>query len=116
VEPDWVGIFLTDWLPRKTFLDPDQRAALPETLRRWLDFALRRRGVDPRWIEPVLAAVDTFLPEFLAALDDESSWGPAKQIAAELTARGVDPTDKAAVDAAIGELNAARLAQRLIEE
>jgi hypothetical protein len=114
--PDWVGLFLSDWLPRKTFLDNDQRAALPDTLRRWLRFALRRRQVDPQWIEPVVAAVDTFLPEFIAAVDDESSWGPAKQIAAELIARGVDLTDKAAVDAVIGELNAARLARRLLGE
>jgi len=114
--PGWVGGFLTDWLPRKAFLGPDQRAALPDTLRRWLRFALRQRAVDPRWIEPVVAAVETFLPEFAAAVDDESSWGPAKQIAAELAARGVDVTDKAAVDAVISELNAARLARRLIEE
>jgi hypothetical protein len=114
--PDWVGLFLADWLPRKTFLDAEQRAALPDTLRRWLRFALGRRHVDPQWIEPVIAAVDTFLPEFNAAMDDESSWGPAKQIAAELAARGVDLTDKAAVDAVISELNATRLAQRLIEE
>jgi len=26
--------------------------------------------------------VETFLPEFVAAVDDESSWGPSKQIAA----------------------------------
>jgi hypothetical protein len=114
--PDWVGVFLTDWLPRKTFLDPDQRAALPDTLRRWLRFALQQRRVEPEWIEPVVAAVDTFLPEYVAAMDDESSWGPAKQIAAELTARGIDVTDKAAVDAVISELNAARLARRLTEE
>jgi hypothetical protein len=114
--PDWVRIFLTDWLPRKALLDPDQRAALPDTLRRWLRHALRQRGVDPQWIEPVVAAVDMFLPEFFAAVDDESSWGPAKQIAAELTSRGVDLTNKAAVDAVISELNAARLARRLIGE
>jgi hypothetical protein len=114
--PGWVGLFLSDWLPRKTFLDDDQRAALPDTLRRWLRFALRRREVDPQWIEPVVASVDTFLPEFTAAVDDESTWGPAKQIAAELTARGIDVTDKKAVDAVISELNAARLAQHLIDE
>jgi hypothetical protein len=114
--PDWVGLFLADWLPRKTFLDAEQRAALPDTLRRWLRFALRRRDIDPQWIEPVVAAVDTFLPEFIAAVDDETTWGPAKQIAAELTARGVDLTDKAAVDAVISELNATRLAQRLTGE
>jgi hypothetical protein len=114
--PDWVGLFLSDWLPRKAFLNAEQRAALPDTLRRWLRFALHRRQVDPQWIEPVVAAVDRFLPELTAALDDESSWGPAKQIAAELTARGVDLIDKAAVDEVISELNAARLAQRLSEE
>jgi len=114
--PDWVGLFLTDWLPRKAFLDAEQRAALPDTLRRWLRFALGRRQVDPQWIEPVVAAVDTFLPEYTAAVDDETRWGPAKQIAAELTARGVDLTDKAAVDAVISELNAARLARHLTGE
>jgi hypothetical protein len=114
--PDWVGLFLSDWLPRKSFLDAEQRTALPDTLRRWLRFALRRRQVDPQWIEPVVAAVDEFLPEYTAAMDDESSWGPAKQIAAELAARGIDPTDKAAVDGVIGELNAARLARRIIDQ
>lgn len=114
--PGWVALFLGDWLPRKTFLDDAQREALPEALRRWVRFALDRREVDAGWIEPVVAAVDTYLPEFLAMADDESAWGPAKQIAAELTARGIDLTDRAAVDAVIGELNAARLARRLAKE
>jgi hypothetical protein len=114
--PAWVELFLTDWLPRKAFLDDDQRAALPQALHRWLRFALHRRHVDPRWIEPVVAAVGQHLPEYEAAIDDEASWGPAKQIAAELAARGIDLTDKAAVDAVISELNATRLARRLIEE
>ncbi|WBB80270.1 hypothetical protein O7606_02510 [Micromonospora sp. WMMD882] len=113
--PGWVAAFLGDWLPRKTILDEAQREALPEVLRRWVRFALGRRGVDAEWIEPVVAAVDIYLPGFLAAVDDESAWGPAKQIAAELTARGVDLSDKAAVDAVIGELNAARLARNLTE-
>ncbi len=101
--PGWVALFLADWLPRKSFLD----AAA---------FALRRRGVEPQWIEPVTAAVDTYLPEFTAAVDDESSWGPAKQIAAELAARGVDVTDKDAVNQVISELNAIRLAEQFGEE
>ena len=113
--PAWVGLFLTDWLPRKAFLDDAQRDALPEALRSWLHFALHRRQVDPQWITPVVAAVDEHLPEYLAAVDDKTSWGPAKQIAAELAARGIDLTDKAAVDAVISELNATRLAQRLID-
>ncbi len=113
--PEHVELFLVDWLPRKAFLDDAQRAALAGTLRQWLLFALQRRGIPPRWIEPVVAAVDDYLPIFNAALDDESSWGPAKQIAAELAARGVDFTDSAAVDQVIRELNAARLARNLLD-
>jgi hypothetical protein len=113
--PDTVAMFLGDWLPRKAILDAGQREALPAALRRWLRFALQRRDVDPQWIEPVVAAVDEYLPMFTDAFDDERSWGPAKQIVAELTARGVDVTDPAAVDTAIGELNAEKLARRLTD-
>jgi hypothetical protein len=114
--PGQVELFLTDWLPRKAVLDGAQREALPSVLRRWVRFALRQRGVEQRWIEPVERAVDAHAPEFAAAFDDRSSWGPAKQIAAELAARGVDLTDPAAVDAAVSALNAERLAQRLLDE
>jgi hypothetical protein len=111
--PDAVAMFLADWLPRKAFLDADERIALPDALRSWLRFALERRGVADEWITPVTAMVDEWLPQFEHAVDDETSWGPAKQIAAELQARGIDPRDKDAVDGVIGQLNAERLANRL---
>ncbi|MFE0156783.1 hypothetical protein ACFWY5_57330 [Nonomuraea sp. NPDC059007] len=76
-------------------------------------YALDQRGVDPRWITPVVDAVDAHLPEFAQAFDDDTSWGPAKQIAAALTDQGVDLTDRRAVDDAIRALNAERLARRL---
>ncbi|MFI7547566.1 hypothetical protein [Actinoplanes sp. NPDC049599] len=44
-----------------------------------------------------------------------AAWGPAKQIAAELAARGIDLTDPEAVDGAMQGLNAERLARRLID-
>ena len=68
--PDRVWLFLTDWLPRKAMLDADDRRELPEALRRWVRFALGRRGVEERWIEPVVAAVDEHLPEFEEAFGD----------------------------------------------
>jgi hypothetical protein len=100
--PETVELFLADWLPRKAVLDAGQVAALPEVLRRWVRFALRRRGVDDEWIGPVVEAVDMFLPEFTEAYDDPAAWGPAKQIAGELAGR------KRA-------LNAERLARRIID-
>ena len=111
--PGWVGMFLADYLPRKVALDQDQRHHLPAALRAWLRFALARQAVDQQWIDPVVAAVDEWLPEFEDAFDDEQSWGPAKQIVADLAARGIDLTDHAAVDEAMGALNAERLARHL---
>jgi hypothetical protein len=113
--PGEVMLFLTDWLPRKAMLDAGQRQALPDTLRQWLTFALTQCGTDPQWITPVVEAVDTHLPEFREAFDDSTAWGPAKEIAAALTDRGIDLTDKQAVEEAIHALNAERLARRLTE-
>jgi hypothetical protein len=114
--PDEVMLFLTDWLPRKAVLDADQRQALPDTLRQWLTFALAHRSVDPRWITPVVEAVDANLDEFRGAFDDHTAWGPAKEIAAALSDRGVDFTDQQAVEEAMHALNAERLARRLTGE
>ena len=114
--PGSVMLFMGDWLPRKAALDAEQRTHLPEVLRHWVRFALDRQGVPPRWIEPVVDEVDASLSEFEEAFDDESAWGPAKSVVAELTARGVDITDRAALDEAIRALNAENLARRLLEE
>ncbi|RZJ52609.1 MAG: hypothetical protein EON49_23750, partial [Acidovorax sp.] len=112
--PGEVMLLLTDWLPRKAVLDTDERNALPFVLRRWLTFALTQQGVDRQWISFVVDAVDTFLPEFQDAFDDETAWGPGKQVVAALSERGIDLTDRHAVDDAIRQLNAEQLAHRLL--
>ncbi|MCG5217552.1 hypothetical protein [Streptosporangium sp. KLBMP 9127] len=60
--PGRVAIFLGDRLPAGATLEPEQRDRLPGALRRWVRFALERRGVAAEWIEPVETAVDTYLP------------------------------------------------------
>jgi hypothetical protein len=77
-------------------------------LRAWQRFALTRR--------PVIAAGDIYLPDFRGAFDDETSWGPAKQIVKALTHRGVDLTDRDTVDQSIHQLNAENLAHRLLPQ
>lgn len=114
--PVAVQLLLSDWMPRKAILDADQRAAVPELLPRWVRFCLARRGVEPEWIQPIVDAVGESLPYFEEAFDDERAWGPAKQMVAEFEKLGVDLTDQAAVDDAISEVNAARLARRLLED
>lgn len=113
--PDRVWLFLADWLPRKAMLDADDRGELPEALRRWVRFALRRRGVEEPWVGPVVAAVDEHLAEFEEAFGDPAAWGPAKALAAELERRGVDLSDRAAAENAISAVNAENLARRLID-
>lgn len=61
--PERVALFLVT-LPGKVHLDAEQRRLLPEALRRWVRFALSRRGVEPRWIEPVVEAVDVYAEEY----------------------------------------------------
>ena len=104
--PDEVMVFLCDWLPRKAILDPADRAALPQVLRAWLEFTLTRRGIDPEWINPAVAAVDIWLPGLDDAIDDETAWGPAKQLYNALNHRGVDFNDPDALNQAISQLNA----------
>ncbi|MCT9081317.1 hypothetical protein [Streptomyces fulvoviolaceus] len=103
-------------MPRKAVLDQAHRTLLPDVLKDWIRLALTERGVEDRWITPVTDAVDTQLPDFEAAFDDDTAWGPAKQTAAALSARGIDLTDRAAVDDAIRALNAERLARQLAKE
>jgi hypothetical protein len=112
--PGELMLLLTDWLPREAILDPDQGAALPDVLRRWLRFALTPTRHQPRLDRPVVDAVDTYLAVFEDAFDNETAWGPAKQVAAALIERGVDLTDPHAFDNAIHQLNAEQLAHRLL--
>ena len=113
--PAQVEYFLTDWLPRKAHLDADDRAALPGVLRAWVRFALERRDVPAEWITPVVGAVEDCLPGFAEAVDDTSSWGPAKQLVARLESMGIDLSDQDAVDGAIRAVNAENLARRVLD-
>ena len=64
--------------------------------------------------DPVVEAVETYLSVFEDAFRNETAWGPAKQVAAALTERGIDLTDQRAVDNAIHQLNAEQLAHQLL--
>jgi hypothetical protein len=114
--PDEVALFLTDYLPRKVLLDSEQRAAVPSVTKAWVQFALARAGVEQRWIDPVAEVVDQLAEQFFEEYDDDATWGPSKQIVADLIARGVDVTDKEQLETAISEYNAEQLARRMLEE
>lgn len=68
-------------------------------LRGWIRFAGDERGLSEPSIVETLAAVDTFEPEYLAAMRDLNAAGPAKELVRAMQQAGVDLTDKRAVNA-----------------
>jgi hypothetical protein len=110
--PTVVEMFLLDFLPRKAALDTGQIRAMPGVLRRWVGFALERRGLEQRWIDETQAAIERFTPAFRRAVTDESSFGPTKAITNAMLADGIDLLDEEAVQAWIDAFNARPFEER----
>lgn len=108
--PEEALLFLLDWVPRQAAPGDAERRALPALLERWVVLALTRAGIEARWHQPVVEAVRHGAPVF-AQLYDESSAGPARQLASALDTSGVDRDDDEAVQSVINEWHAARLAR-----
>jgi hypothetical protein len=111
--PIVVELFLADWLPRKVSLVEDEIERLPVVLRAWLRFVAEQRDFEPRLSDELLAAVDEFADAFRHAMADDSSFGPAKSIAQQMQADGVDFSDPAAVQAWIDAFNARPFQERV---
>jgi hypothetical protein len=105
--PIAVEILLSDWLPRKAILEPGEIKALPEVLRRFVRFSARRKGLSEDVIAETFEAVDRFAPDFVEGMADDERAGPAKQLARDLRASGIDLSDQSAVQRWIDERNEA---------
>jgi hypothetical protein len=110
--PTVVEMFLLDFLPRKAALDTGQIRAIPDVLRRWVAFALERRGLERRWIDETQATIERFTPEFRRAVTDQSNFGPAKAMMNAMRADGVDLLDEEAVQSWIDAFNARPFEER----
>lgn len=110
--PADVSLFLLDWLPRKAVVDHADREVLPALLAAWVRFALTERGLEERWIRVVVDAVQENTQDFHDGYVDPSLYGPARQFADWVSQAGVDLDDQAAMDTAVRQWNAQRLAQR----
>ncbi len=107
-----VELFLTEWLPRKVSLVDDEVERLPGVLRSWLRFVGQERGFEDRFTVEMLDAVDEYAADFRKAMRDASTFGPAKSVAAQMQADGVDFSDPAAVQAWIEAFNARPFEER----
>lgn len=107
--PTVVSRVLLDLAPRKLLLDADQAAALPAVMRALVRFAGARTGLENRFVDETIEAVDELEPEFLDRVGDPAAAGPAKAVLAALRARGVDLNDIDAINAALEEDGPLRL-------
>jgi hypothetical protein len=107
--------FDSDRTGAATLLEPECIDELPAALAAWVRFALRRRGLSPEHIAPVVDAVAEAEDEFHALGADGSAGGPAREILTRVLAEGVDLHDRDAVDRVIGAYNAEQNARRLLE-
>ena len=78
VSPVLVELFCADWFPRKVIADKAMLAVAPAAIEAWLRFAARTTGLDDRWLDEALLALDEFGPELRRSVDDPGSWGLAK--------------------------------------
>jgi len=111
--PPIVELFLLDWLPRKTFFQPDVVRLVPTVTYAWTGWAAVQAGVPKEWAEQAAAVALELADEFYE-LYDGSEKSPATEIAQRIAEAGLDPlADQAAVDEIVSAYNAEQLARRL---
>lgn len=78
---------------------------MPGVLTAWIGFAGRRRGIPQELIDLALKAAEGYSPQMIELSADPANWGPGKIVSLGLRKRGIDVTDKAAVDTFLAEVN-----------
>ena len=111
--PIVVELFLTDWLPHRVSLRDEDVERLPDVLQAWLRFVGEQRGFGDRLTREMLDAVAEHTEAFRTAMRDSSAFGPAKSVATQMQADGVDLSDPASVEAWIDAFNARPLEERV---
>jgi hypothetical protein len=103
--PVMVEIFCLDWAPGKVAIDGDGFRLLPDVLAAWIRFVGRRRGIPDEAIAEAVEAAYEYAPEMIELSQDPEEWGPAKILVLGIQQRGIDPTDQAALDEFVDEVN-----------
>ncbi len=98
--PTTVETFLTDWAPRSAVIDEESVRALPAVLAAFVTWAGHRSGRPERAVQATQEAVTAYIVTFAEAMfGSDTEQTTAAQLARQLIAEGVDPTDDTAVRA-----------------
>jgi hypothetical protein len=107
----WITADLTDmllsWFPRKVSVFGEEAERVTPSLRAFVDWLAEEGLLDPASDPPAAlrATLERLTPQFLAAMDDPSRYGPAKSLVALMQASGIDVTDQDAISCFIGGFN-----------
>jgi hypothetical protein len=93
-----VELFLLGWVPRKVSACDETLIRMPEVLRAWVPWATRRAGLPAHLAAETVETIGEIEADFAEAIADKSNWGPAKRVAMDMLAAGVDPGDAAAAN------------------
>ncbi|MEZ5184946.1 MAG: hypothetical protein R2720_04305 [Candidatus Nanopelagicales bacterium] len=109
--PIAVELFLVDFAPRKVVWQADDIPWVVPTLKVFVEWAQKRRYLVVRGRRETQAAIDQFSGDFVFRALGGAEPSPARGFMEDMLAAGVDPTDKAAMDAYVEEYN-----RRITEE
>ncbi|HYN30823.1 MAG TPA: hypothetical protein VES95_13290 [Dermatophilaceae bacterium] len=112
--PGEVERFLLHWVTRKVLLDDEAATAVPDVLRVWVAFALRRQGLAEEHIAPVVAAVDALRSDYDEARAPGNR-GPAAELMARMVEQGFDLDDPDAIAGAVAAYHAEQNARRVLD-
>jgi hypothetical protein len=107
----WLTADLTDllisWFPRKVSVFAEEAERVTPSLRAFVDWLAEEGLLDPASDRPAAlrATLERLTPQFLAAMDDPSRYGPAKSMVALMQSSGIDVTDQDAIGGFIGGFN-----------
>ena len=104
--------FLLEWYPRKGDADDETLAAVTPSLAAFLRFLAERSVLEGDAIEGLEAALVRLEDRFAHTARDRRNWGPAKALATQMRAEGVDPTDADALEAWMADFNSRPRAER----
>jgi hypothetical protein len=107
----WITADLTDlligWFPRKVSVFAEEAERVVPSLRAFVDWLTEEGLLDPASDPSAVlrSTLERLTPQFLAAMDDPSRFGPAKSLVALMQSSGIDVSDQDAISGFIGGFN-----------
>jgi hypothetical protein len=103
--PTAVELFLVDWAPRKVIWEPDDIPWVVPTMKVFVEWAQKRRGIVVRGRRQTQAAIDRFGGDFVYGALGGAEPSLARGFVEGMLAAGVDLSDQAAIGAHSAEYN-----------